>query len=92
MCWLEAVKSGAGLLLVCSIGCHSIPKFPAESLYEFDPYDQLCSEYKIVDYKSLEYIWVKDIPFKDCPPIFGFYLRDVPYVLEWGKNVQLHRP
>lgn len=83
---LPSVYLTASLLLS---GCAGLKPFPEQTLYEFDPKTPpVCAEYKIVDEENLKYEWVKDIPFKDCPAIFGFTDKQIPNILNWGRDAK----
>lgn len=67
-------------------GCAGLPQFPTKYIYEFDPKTPVCAQYEITNYETLTYKWVMDIPFAQCPALFGFTSTDVPKVLDWGRN------
>lgn len=73
-------------MVISVSGCAGLKKFPTDKIYEFDPKEPVCAEYQITDYKKLTYVWVRDIPFAQCPPIFGFVTSDIPRVLNWGRD------
>ncbi len=84
--------SAVVLLWTCSIvilllsGCAGLRPFPTQHLYEFDPKGSVCAEYLITDASALKFSWVRDIPFAQCPAIFGFLTPDIPKVLSWGAD------
>lgn len=89
---LKIALSVAVLLWTCSIaimllsGCAGLRPFPVKDLYEFDPKTPACAHYVITDYTNLKFKWVEDIPFVDCPAIFGFLSSDIPKVFNWGQD------
>lgn len=84
---MATILSGAALSIFLLLsGCAGLKKFPTDKLYEFDPKTPICGEYQVVDFENLKYQWVRDIPFKECPAIFGFVLGDIPKVLRWGRD------
>lgn len=62
-----------------------MPKFPTDTLIEYDNKHKVCGQYKITDPEHFKYEYVKDIP---CPAIFGFTSKDIPKVLDWGQDMQ----
>lgn len=76
------------LIVLGLSACAGAPKFPEAFIYEFDPKEPVCAEYKITDVENFKYIWVRDIPFAQCPAIFGFTPVQVPNVFNWGIEVR----
>lgn len=91
---LKTASLGVGprsiFLIATNVSCAGLKPFPTKTLLEFDPKEPICAEYRIVDEENLKYEWVKDIPFKQCPAIFGFSSRDIPKVLDWGQDAKTY--
>ncbi len=82
--------SGFALLVIYLMGCAGLRPFPEKYIYEFDPKEPICGQYQIVDEANLKYEWVRDIPFKQCPAIFGFTSKQIPNVLNWGRDAKVY--
>lgn len=78
------------LQLTSLTACAGLRPFPVDTVYEYDPKEPICGEYKIVDAENLKYVWVKDIPFEDCPPIFGFDPEQIPKILDWARDAKIY--
>lgn len=87
---LAVVKRLTFLIALAAVSCTGLKKFPTDRIYEFDPKTPICAEYKITDYENMKYEWVQDIPFKSCPPIFGFRDKEIPDVLNWAQDAQTY--
>ncbi len=74
------------LIIAETAACVGMGKFPVETLIEYDRVNNVCGEYRIVDYVNFKYEFVRDLPV--CPSIFGFPPSDVPYVLRWMRDAQ----
>ncbi len=77
-----------GFLAASLLSCAGLRPFPVDTLYEYDAKEPICGEYKIVDVENLKYAWVRDIPLKDCPSIFGFTPKQIPKVLSWARDAK----
>lgn len=74
------------LIVTPILSCAGLKKFPEDHLWEFDPKNMACGEYKITDYEHFKYVWVQDVPIGGCPAIFGFTSSAIPKVLDWAQD------
>lgn len=76
-------------LLICLTvlnGCAGLKKFPADKLYEVDFKNQVCGEYKMVDFEKLLFEHTADLPLSACDGVFGFPSNKISPVLNWGRD------
>lgn len=71
------------LLALFLTACAGLPKFPTETIIEYDSKNKVCGQYKIIDYEHFKVQYVKDIP---CPDVFGFSSSDISKVLDWAQD------
>lgn len=84
---LELVQlSISSIALSLLIGCVGVPKFPATTVYEFDRELGVCGVYRIVNAELVTFDFVKDIPMRECPALFGFSAADAPAVMAWVSD------
>lgn len=69
------------------INCSQTKPFPTDKLIEYDQVNKVCGQYKIINFDTLQFKYVKDIP---CPPVFGFTESDIPNVLNWIRDEQAY--
>lgn len=70
-------------------GCKGgLKPFPTDRILEFDPKVPVCAEYRITDPENLKVKHVRDIPYAECPAIFGFNAADIPKVMGWGREAR----
>ena len=74
-------------LALLSTSCgKSVPQFPAGYIYEVDVKNNVCGEYKIIDYKKVLFEHTRDLPLSSCNGVFGFYPSNIAPVLGWTRD------
>lgn len=66
--------------------CASVPKFPADYVYEVDLDNKICGRYKISNFERLNIVHDADLPLSDCNGVFGFSAKKISPVLNWGRD------
>lgn len=77
---------GICLILATLNGCASIPKFPAQYVYEVDLKANVCGQYKVVNYEKITLDHVADLPLSACDGVFGFSASTISPVLNWMRD------
>ncbi len=76
-----------GLLFLVS--CKELPKFPADSIFEYIPKTGECYEYKVIKNDPLTFDDGKLVATDLCSPsLMGFQIDDVGPVMNWIRNAQ----
>lgn len=73
-----------GLIVLVNLSC--VPNYPAHLIYEVDFDSKVCGVYIIEDQRKLIVKWEKDIPFSECPNVFGHDAKTMPAVLNWARD------
>lgn len=68
------------------LSCAQEP-FPADYLYTVDVQNKVCEQYKI-DKKNVKFNFEKEIPFDQCPIVYGFDEKDVGHVMNYVRSVK----
>ncbi len=69
------------------LACSTAPRFPVDTIIEYDAKSGICGVYKIVNFETYQIKYVGDI---ECPSVFGFHSKDIPVVMNWLRDMETY--
>ena len=77
------------LIISSVIGCNSgLAPFPADFIYVANPDSLTCSKHEIINKDPVTVGDGIDVPWNECPHVFGFKSDDVGPVMDWIRTSQ----
>lgn len=71
------------LPLIFLISCTD--KFPSDHIFVVDQEVKTCSRYYI-DMNKVKFNFDKDIPFNECPVVYGFEEDEIGHITAWVRR------
>lgn len=70
------------------VGCSGLDPFPADHIFVVNPDTHTCSKHEIIKKDPITVDDGVDVPWGDCPHVFGFKDSDVGPVMNWIRKAQ----
>lgn len=67
------------LLVACT------DKFPSDHIFVVDQEVKTCSRY-LIDIKNVKFNFDKEIPFNECPVVYGFEEEEIGQIMSWVRR------